>query len=251
MIVMPARMKQTWQLSALLIVLTVVAYGPALRGGFIWDDDDHLTENRAVLSADGLKRIWSSLGVSRYYPLTLTSFWVQHRLWGLNPQPYHAVNIALQAANALLFWAVLRRLRVPGAWMAAAVWAVHPVNVESVAWVTELKNTQSGFFFLLSLLFFLRDEHKGDYLAAVVCGAAAMLSKPSTVVLPAVMGLCVWWRQVRWNWRRLVPFVAMAVGMSLLTIVEQRHHIQSEGAPEWSLTAAQRLALAGRAAWFY
>ena len=139
---------RSWLLATVLVVLVFAAYLPGLRGGFIWDDDDHLTQNRAVLSADGWKRIWSSLSVSRYYPLTLTSFWAQHQLWGLNPQPYHAVNVALQAVNAVLLWSVLRRLNVPGAWLGAAVWAVHPVNVESVAWVTELKNTQSGLFFL-------------------------------------------------------------------------------------------------------
>ena len=247
-------MKDRWKPGALLVLLTVAAYLPALRGGFIWDDDDHLTQNRAVLSANGWKRIWSSLGVSRYYPLTLTSFWAQHRLWGLNPLPFHAVNVALQAVNAVLLWIVLRRLNVPGAWLGAAVWAVHPVNVESVAWVTELKNTQSGFFFLLAALFYLRFEdgvRPRDYVLALLCGAAAMLSKPSTVVLPAVLLLCSWWRRGRWNWVRPLPFVAMAAGMSLLTIVEQRHHIQTEGAAEWTLTWAQRLALAGRAVWFY
>ena len=247
-------MKDRWKPGALLVLLTVAAYLPALRGGFIWDDDDHLTQNRAVLSANGWKRIWSSLGVSRYYPLTLTSFWAQHRLWGLNPLPFHAVNVALQAVNAVLLWMVLRRLNVPGAWLGAAVWAVHPVNVESVAWVTELKNTQSGFFFLLAALFYLRFEdgvRPRDYVLALLCGAAAMLSKPSTVVLPAVLLLCSWWRRGRWNWVRLLPLVALAAGMSLLTIVEQRHHIQTEGAAEWTLTWAQRLALAGRAVWFY
>jgi tetratricopeptide (TPR) repeat protein len=247
-------MTKQWKLGALLVLVTVVAYLPALRGGFIWDDDDHLTHNRAVLAADGWKRIWSSLGVSRYYPLTLTSFWAQHRLWGPNPAPYHAVNIALQAVNAVLLWTVLRRLNVPGAWLGAAVWAVHPINVESVAWVTELKNTQSGFFFLLAAWFYLRFEDGArprDYVLALVCGAAAMLSKPSTVVLPGVLLLCGWWRRGRWNWVRLLPFFALGAGMSLLTILEQRHHIQVEGAAEWTLTWAQRLALAGHAVWFY
>src|SRR6266700_4024496 len=95
-------MKNAWKSygcgCALIVSLTVVAYFPALRGGFIWDDDDHLTSNPAVLSTEGLKQIWSSLAVSRYYPLTLTTFWAEHRLWGLNPLPYHAINIALQAA---------------------------------------------------------------------------------------------------------------------------------------------------------
>ena len=254
-------MKDTWRSYgwgyALIVLLTVVAYLPALRGGFIWDDDDHLTRNPAVLSSGGLKPIWSSLAVSRYYPLTLTTFWVEHRVWGLNPLPYHAVNIALQAANAVLLWVLLKRLKVRGAWLAAALWAVHPVNVETVAWVTELKNTQSGFFFLLALLVFLRFEDGQrwqDYGIALVCGAAAMLSKPSTVVLPGVILLCAWWRRGRWTRQdllRVAPLVALTVGMSLLTVLEQRRHIQNEIETGSTLAAGQRLILAGHAVWFY
>src|SRR5271156_3530216 len=126
---------------------------------------------------------------------------MERRLWGLQPLFYHAVNIALQAANAVLLWMLLRRLQIRGAWIAAALWTVHPINVETVVWVTELKNVQSGFFFLLALLMFLRfedEQRPGDYIATLLCGAAAMLSKPSTVVLPVVMLLCVWWRRARW-----------------------------------------------------
>ena len=241
----------------IICLLTIAVYLPALRGGFIWDDDDHLTRNAAMDSLSGLRQIWSSLAVSRYYPLTLTTFWVEHRCWGLNPLPYHAVNIALHAVNAVLLWVLLRRLQVRGAWLAAAFWAVHPVNVETVAWVTELKNTQSGFFFLLALLIFLRFEDGQrwrDYAIALLCGVAAMLSKPSTVVLPGVILLCAWWRRGRWTRNdlfRIAPFVMLAVGMSLLTLLEQRHHIEREYAADWTMTAVQRLILAGRAVWFY
>jgi len=175
----------------------------------------------------------------------------------LHPLPYHAVNVAVQAINAALLWTLLRRLQVRGAWVAAAAWAIHPVNAETVAWVTELKNTQSGLFMLLSLLAFLRFEdglRTRDYVLAMVCGVAAMVSKPSTVVLPGVMLLCAWWRRGRWtwpDWARVTPLVAFGAGMSVLTVLEQRHHIEVEGASEWVLTTAQRLVLAGHAAWFY
>jgi tetratricopeptide (TPR) repeat protein len=253
-------MKNAWKApvaGALLVLLTVTAYLPALRCGFVWDDDDHLTNNPAMTSVEGLEQIWSSLSVSRYYPLTLTSFWIQRRVWGLRPLFYHAVNIALQAANAVLLWMLLQRLQIRGAWIATALWAVHPVNVETVVWVTELKNVQSGLFFLLALLMFLRFEdgqRPGDYLATLLCGAAAMLSKPSTVVLPGVMLLCAWWRRVRWTPRyflRVAPFAAFGAGMSVLTIVEQRHMVAVPGTSEWTLTVSERLALAGRAVWFY
>jgi protein O-mannosyl-transferase len=244
-------------LAFVLVILTIVAYSPAFRAGFIWDDEDHLTRNAAVQSVCGLKQIWSSLEVSRYYPLTLTSFWAQYRLWGLWPLPYHAVNIVLQAANSILLWILLRRLQVPGAWMAAALWAIHPVNVETVAWVTELKNTQSGFFLLLALLLFLRFEdglRRRDYVLAIACGAAAMLSKPSTVVLPVVLLLLAWWRRgscIRKDILRAAPLILLAAGMSLLTVIEQGYHIAGEGTAEWTLTFGQRLALATRAPWFY
>ena len=243
--------------AALIVLLTIVVYLPALRCGFIWDDDDHFTQNPAMTSANGLVRIWSSLAVSRYYPLTLTTFWVERHLWGLRPEPYHAVNIVLQAANAVLLWTLLQRLRIPGAWFAAALWAVHPVGVESVAWVTELKNIQSGFFFFLSVLCFLRfetDNKRGSYALAFAFGAAAMLSKPSTVVLPLVLLLCAWWERGRWQRRdllRVAPFFGLALAMSAMTVAEQQRWVQRAGMAAWQLPPAERLVIAGKTVWFY
>ncbi len=249
--------QRPWLLALVLAVVTFVAYEPAWHAGFIWDDDDHLTANPAMTAPHGLRMIWSSMPVSRYYPLTLTSFWVQRRLWELDPMPYHLVNIALHAINALLVFLVLRRLRVPGALLTALVWVVHPVNVESVAWVTELKNTQSGLFFFGASLCFLRFEAQGRrrwYALALLCGAAAMLSKPSTVILPLVLLLCVWWERRRWrriDIMRISPFVALALGMSVLTVLEQRWQISRSGPAVWQVGMAQRFAIAGRAVWFY
>ena len=243
--------------AGLIVLLTLVTYLPALRNGFIWDDDDHLTANAAMTAPDGLRLIWSSLPVSRYYPLTLTTFWAQRRFWGLDPLPYHAVNLLLHAASAALLFLLLRQLAVRGAWVAAAIWAVHPVNVESVAWITELKNTQSGLLYFLSLLFWLRFKARSKsawYWLALLCFTGALLSKPSTVVLPAVLLLIAWWREEQWrgaDMLRFIPFVVVAAGMSALTVVEQRGHILRSGAPDWSASIAQRLALAGWDVWFY
>jgi 4-amino-4-deoxy-L-arabinose transferase-like glycosyltransferase len=245
-------------LALVLVIVTFAAYQPTWHAGFIWDDDDHLTANPAMTVPHGLKMIWSSLAVSRYYPLTLTTFWAQRRLWGLHPLPYHLVNVLFHAANGVLVFFILRRLRMPAAWLAAMVWALHPVNVESVAWITELKNTQSGLFFFLSVLCFLRFDagaaRRRWYVLALVCGLAALLSKPSTVVLPLALLLCVWWE--RRSWRRadilrIAPFFILALGMSALTVIEQRGHIQREGAAEWNLGMTDRLAVAGKAVWFY
>jgi tetratricopeptide (TPR) repeat protein len=246
-----------WLLALALILVTFVAYFPALRGGFIWDDDSHLTANPAMTAPHGLRMIWSSLRISRYYPLTLTTFWVQRRFWGLSPMPYHAVNIALHAINSILILLVLRRLRVRAAWLAAMLWALHPVNAESVAWITELKNTQSGVFFFLALLCFLRfdaQQRRCWYVLAVVCGLAAMLSKPSTTVLPLVLLLCVWWNRGRWqrtDIARIIPFFSLALAMSVLTVIEQRRHVLIAGTAEWQLGMGQRLVIAGKAIWFY
>ena len=246
-----------WFLATVLVIAVFAAYQPVWHAGFIWDDDDHLTANPAMTAPNGLRMIWSSLIVSRYYPLTLTTFWVEHRFWGLNPLPYHLVNIGLHALNGFLIFLVLRRLCIPGAWLVAMLWAVHPVNVESVAWITELKNTQSGFFFFLSLLCFLRSEADKKarwYVLALVCGLGAMLSKPSAVVLPVVMLLCVWWQRGCWrraDMLRIAPFLGLALGMSALTIIEQRGHVLRAGTVEWRLGMAERLVIAGKAVWFY
>ena len=173
----------------LLVALTVLAYLPALRGGFIWDDDMHLTANPCIVGPLGFKEIWTS-SAATYYPLVLSSFWVQHALWGLNPLPYHLVNIAVHAASVLLLWLVLRCLQVRGAWLGAALWGLHPVQAESVAWITELKNTQSGLFYLLAIWFFLKWRAIGtfagrkgtewDYALALVCAALAIRLRDGT-----------------------------------------------------------------------
>ncbi len=243
--------------AALLALLTVVSYLPALRAGYVWDDDDHLTANVAVASPHGLHMIWSSLSMSRYYPLTLTTFWFEHKLWGYSPLPYHLVNILLHAASAVLVFILLNALDVRGAWVAAALWSVHPVNAESVAWITELKNVQSGFLYFLSLLCWLRfrmQRRSGWYWLALLVFGGALISKPSTVVLPLVLILLAWWRRERWttpDFLRLIPFVALSCGMSVLAIVEQRGNIGRSGLQEWSLSIPQRLILAVRDIWFY
>jgi Tfp pilus assembly protein PilF len=272
-----------WWLALVLVISTLVVYQRVWHAGFIWDDDDHLTANPAMTAPHGLRMIWSSLAVSRYYPLTLTSFWFQRRLWGLSPRPYHLVNVALHAVNGVLLYFVLRRLRIRAAWLAAMLWVLHPVNVESAAWITELKNTQSGLFFFLAVLCFLRFEGCGKhesgqpeirkrkngettaangwYALALLCGLTAMLSKPSTVILPLALLLCVWWERGAsprtdrgWRWadvRRIAPFLILALVMSAWTIIEQRGNILWTGTTEWKLSMAERLVIAGRAAWFY
>jgi len=250
-------------LGLILVAATVIAYLSVWRAGFIWDDDLHLTKNPCIVGPIGFKGIWTS-AAAMYYPLVSTSFWFQHALWGLNPLPYHLVNIAMHAACAILLWKVLDRLQIKGAWLGAAIWALHPVQVESVAWVTELKNTQSCLFYLLSILFFLKwredeaasqDRHRErwNYVVALVCAVAAILSKSSTVMLPVVLGLCWWWIDGRWRWRNipaLVPFAFISLSAAVWTIWEQKFHAGALGAT-WTQSWPERLIIAGRAIWFY
>src|SRR3984893_4850191 len=170
--------------AVILCVLTVLVYRPAWHGGFLWDDDRYVTENHLLTAPDGLHRVWFSLDApSQYFPLTYTVLRIERALWDLNPTGYHWINILVHAANACLVWAVLARLNVRGAWLAAAVFALHPVQVESVAWISELKNVLMGFFFLLTLLAWIeyvdpRRSSRGIFfLAALVCYALALAAK--------------------------------------------------------------------------
>ena len=143
--------------SALIVALTLLAYAPAIRGGFVADDEQYLAGNGTLRSVHGLRQIWFDPPASpQFYPLTFTTFWIDYHLWGLNPLGYHVVNVALHATNALVLWLLLHRLRVCGAWLASAMFALHPVHVESVAWIAERKDVLSGLFALLAVLAWLR-----------------------------------------------------------------------------------------------
>jgi tetratricopeptide (TPR) repeat protein len=253
----------------LLIAFVFVAYAQVFRADFIWDDESHLTRNPCVIGPLGLREIWTT-AQAVYYPLVLTTFWMLHKFIGLNPFPYHLLNVVLHAVSAILLWRVLRLLRIRGAWIGAALWAVHPVMVQSVAWITELKNTQSCVFYLLSILFFLKwDDHRdgvfrpsqrqtgGRHLFVFVLSlfffVLATLSKPSVVMLPFVLALCIWWMRGKIDWRHLltlVPFALVSAVASAWTIWEQKFHARAIGV-DWAQTFPERLIIAGKAVWFY
>jgi len=257
----PAGWSRDRWLGLALLGLVLLAFYPALSGGFIWDDDAHLTANPCIVGPLGLTDIWTSAHM-RICPLVQTTFWLEYRVWGLHPLPYHLVNLLMHAASAVVLWRVLRMLRVPGAWLGAALWAVHPVQVETVAWITELKNTQSGLFYLLAVLCFCRSRLTGPgpdgragwyYGLTLLFAALAMTSKSSTVVLPLVLGLCAWWLERDWSWRRNLPLLAPLLGLSVLSALATIWTQQVEGAfdPDFALGYAQRLAVVGKVVWFY
>jgi tetratricopeptide (TPR) repeat protein len=240
-----------------IILITVVAYIPAMRGGFVWNDDERGSLGRnIVLEENGLYRVWFTTESVNYWPMVWTSYWLEHQFWGLNPTGYHVVNVLLHAICALLVWRVLVRLNIPGAWAAALIFAVHPVNVESVAWITQRKNVLSLLFFLIALLWYLRfddSRRQAWYWAAIVAFLLAMFSKGAVVTLPVVLLLCTWWRRGTISRRdvlRVLPFFFVAVLMSGVEIWFQYTRAIGEDLIRDD-TFLQRLAAAGWVVWFY
>ena len=250
-----------WLLGGVLVAAVVFAYQPAWNAGYIWDDDMYVTKNPLLTAADGLRRIWFSFDApSQYFPLTYTTFRLEHALWGFNPAGYHWVNILLHATNALLLWRLLHLLGIRGAWFAAGLFALHPVQVESVAWITELKNVLMGFFFLLTLLYWAhfieaqgRPRRNTYYALALLCFALALFSKSTAVTLPVALLLTLWLKRETISLARcaqIAPFVLMAAGMGVITIWWERYHQGTHG-PAFSIGFGERLLVANHAIWFY
>ncbi len=259
----PVRKKAILAL-ALVAVAGLLAYGPAMGGAFIWDDDAHVGINAHLGGLRGLAAIWTDPSATQqYYPLTQTVFWLEYQLWGPAPLGYHVVNILLHLGVAYTLWVALKRLEAPGALAVAAIFALHPVNVESVAWISELKNTLSGLFYLLALLQLLSfcEVHEParwrHFTWGCVFFACALFSKTVTATLPAVVILLLWWKRPRLSWldirRDVLPLLALCTvgaGMGLLTAWLEKAHVGASGA-EFSLSLVERLLVAGRAVWFY
>jgi len=259
--------------------MTMVFYIPAIRGGYIWDDDSYVTNNLNLRTLDGLRRIWFEIGaVPQYYPLVHSSFWIEYHLWQLHPFGYHMVNVLLHALNAILLWLILQRLSITGAWLAAAIFALHPVHVESVAWITERKNVLSCFFYLSAILTYLRfcqldfssssapslsayhrstsaidRYHWGYYTLALVLYLCALLSKTITCTMPAAILLLLWWKRGRIGWRRILllnPHFVFGFCLGLITVWMEQHYVGAQG-EEWTLSFVERCLVSGRALWFY
>ena len=245
----------------LLCGVTLAAYLPALHGAFIWDDNTLVAGNPLIRSATGLHDFWFTTRPTDYWPVTMSVFWLEWRLWGMDTLGYHAVNLGLHITEALLLWAVLRRIGIRAAFLAALLFAVHPVNVETVAWISELKNLMGMLFLLLSTRWFLKSgiaeagggegtADRGALVLSLLAFTLGMLSKGSVAILPLVFLGVVGFRRrlVRCDFVRLAPFFAVSAGLAAVDIWFQRH-----GAPAVIRDAGfvERLLGAGAVVWFY
>ena len=227
---------------AALALAVLVAYQPVWNGGFLWDDAAHVTRPN-LRSRQGLSLIWFAPGATRqYYPLTHSFFWLLHRLWGDTAAAYYLTNIALHVAVASLAALFLSRLAIPGAYFAAAIFALHPVQVESVAWISEIKSTLSAVFYFGAALAWLRyTENRRPRVCALAFAlyALALCSKTVTATLPAALLVVEWLRRGQLSWRRdvrpLATFFIVGVAAGLATVwVERRAlpHAECTRAPE-------------------
>lgn len=245
----------------IIFLATLVVYAPALQAGFIWDDDAYVTKNPLLTSPEGWSQIWfSTHHQSQYFPLVFSTLRLEYALWKLHPLGYHLINILLHATNASLVLVLLRRLAIPGAWLAALLFALHPVQVESVAWITELKNTESTCFYLLALLVWLKSLDQVPsralrfYLLALFLYLLALFAKTTACTLPAAMVLALWLRRRPLTgklWLQIGLFFILGIAMGLVSVWWEGHLGNYQEKFRLHFTFVERALIATRAVWFY
>lgn len=242
----------------MLVIVTFLVYQPAWRGKPILDDTVHLTNTQELRSVSGLIHLWTDPPTTRqYHPLLDTFYWIEDKLWGESLLGYHLVNILLHLFSVFLLLKILRRLEIPGAWLAAAIFALHPVQVESVAWLAELKNTLSGVFFFGSLLVYLQFERNRSrlcYTLVLVLFLLGLLVKTIVAILPAAILILVWWKRGKLHWkhdmRPLIPLMFLGIAAGIFTAWMEREFVGARG-EEFDFSLIERFLIAGRAFWFY
>src|SRR5581483_6949960 len=251
-----SRLQSAWPWLA-IFAATIICYWPAINGTPVWDDDVHITRPW-LQGVDGLWRIWFQLGATQqYYPLLHSAFWLEHQIWGDAVFGYHLLNVLLHAGAACLVVLIARRLALPGAYAAGFVFALHPVCVEAVAWISEQKSTLSGVFCLAAALVFLdydETRKRSRYWLAFALFVLALLSKTVTATLPCTLLVVLWWKRGRLEWKRdiapLIGWIGLGAAAGLFTSWVERKYIGAEGV-DYTLSLSQRFLLAGRALWFY
>ncbi len=246
-----------WLKGVLLLAAVILVYQPVWHGKPLWDDDAHLTPP-GLRSSQGLTHIWIEPGATQqYYPLVYSLFWVEYKLWGDTTLGYHLINILLHAFSALLLWKILRRLQVPGAYLAAAIFALHPVCVESVAWISEIKNTLSGALYLGAALVYLRFDRSRNwkfYFVTLGLFLLGLMSKTVIATLPAALLVIFWWQRGKLSWKQdvlpLLPFFVVGMGAGLFTAWMEWKFVGASGSA-FDFTLIERVLIAGRVIWFY
>lgn len=260
-------------LALAIAVATTLAYLTSLPGEFIWDDDMHVTHNPVLRSLAGLRDIWIPRftplyepNTPQYYPLAFTALWIQFQAFGVDPLGYHLVNLGFHVANALLVWAVFARLRMKGAWLLGALFALHPMHVETTAWAMEIKNLLSGFFYLAAAYVYLGFDARWNaahasggrfparpYALALALFVGALLAKSITCTLPAALVLALLFRRERIDARRLaplLPFLVVGIALALNTAWLEHNHVGAQG-EEFVYSPAERALIASRVLLFY
>lgn len=252
----PLPLRTAAMAGATILLAVLLGYAPVFRAGFVWDDDAHVTV-QGLQSLHGLWLIWFEPGATQqYYPLLHSAFWLEHRLWGDAPLGYHLANLALHVGVVCAAGWLLRQLAVPGALFAALLFALHPVHVESVGWISEQKNTLSAFLGLCAAIIYLRfdaDRRPAAYIWALIFFALGLLTKTVIATLPAALLVILWWRRGSLRWhdvRPLLPWLALAIVAGTFTAFVERKLIGAEGAA-FDLSLLQRVLLMGRVFWFY
>ena len=246
-----------WLVGLLLMAATLLVYEHVWHAGFVWDDDAHVIRPE-LRPLRGLWRLWFEPGATQqYYPVLYSAFWLELRMWGYSAPGYHLANLVLHGTAAWLLYRALRRLSVPGAFLAAFAFALHPVCVESVAWISEQKNTLSAAFYLAAALAYLNFDGRRRlswYALGTLLFGLALLSKTVTATLPAALLVVIWWKRGRISWKGdaapLAPWLAMGAAAGAATAWMERTHVGAAGAA-FDLGFAERLVIAGRAIWFY
>lgn len=239
---------------ALIILLAILIYGYSLTNNFSWDDNNYILKNPGVLSWTGLPKLWSSLDLAFYdNPLTLTFFWVQHKLWGVHPMGYHIISLVLHILNALLFFGLAKKTAPAIAGIPALLFTIHPIQVETVAWIAEQKNLFCLFFLQLAFHSYLNFDENGErknYFKMLLFFFMSILSKSIGICFIAIPFLHAWWKKGTLGKHQLLLVIPLlCLGSLTATWAVHVHHLYE--VRDGIASFPERMILSGKLFFFY